>query len=32
MNSTAARPVDPLTAAAPRSLPAWVYNLSLIHI
>ena len=26
MNSTAARPVDPLTLAAPRSLPAWVYN------
>ena len=26
MNSTAARPVDPLTRATPRSLPAWVYN------
>ena len=26
MNSTAARPVEPLTRATPRSLPAWVYN------
>src|SRR5215469_15836234 len=26
MNSTAARPVEPLTSTAPRSLPAWVYD------
>jgi len=26
MNSTAARPVEPLASTAPRSLPAWVYD------
>jgi len=26
MNSTAARPVEPFTHTAPRSLPAWVYD------
>src|SRR5215472_15874327 len=26
MNSTAARPVEPLIGATPRSLPSWVYN------
>ena len=26
MNSTAVRPVEPAASAAPRGLPAWVYN------